>query len=183
MKRNLILISILVLLQSCTGNRQVFDPYGRVNIVNKKPVIIKRIEKQEPKQEIKYVEIKEEYHPQIQIRKEINLTPEEKKLYDEIYNPSKKVIITEINTDPSKIVLTPDGQKVLRLMKKYYNLIESYEIMEIKTKEAIAKIRIQGNKNIDSLKIIKEIHEVIKETKTRSYVLATARALRNRGIK
>ncbi len=183
MRKKIILISILVTLQSCTSLRSVFypeDPYGRGNYGR-------------PVKEVNYTNIKktktkstkeEIYRPEVNytnIKKGKKLTAEEQRLYDEIYNPKAKEEKNEYK--PSDVTITEDGKNVLRLMKRYYNLIESYDIMEMKTKEAVIKLKQAGNTNVDSLQVIKEIHEIIKETKTRSYVLATARVLRNRGLK
>ncbi|PID67405.1 MAG: hypothetical protein CR959_00390 [Fusobacteriales bacterium] len=187
MRKKIILFSILVTLQSCTSLRSIFypeDPYGRGNGKPVKEVNYTNIKTEKTKRTKSKTTKKEIYRPEVNytnIKKDKKLTAEEQRLYDEIYNPKVKEEKSEYK--PSYITITEDGKNVLRLMKRYYNLIESYDIMEMKTKEAVIKLKQAGNTNVNSLQVIKEIHEIIKETKTRSYVLATARVLRNRGIK
>ncbi len=172
MKRKIILISILIMLQSCTSFRNLFsnnsDPYGRV---------IQKIDKEKEKRELTKTEKK--VYKKVKVakteKKPLELTAEEKKLYDEIYNKTLE--------EDGKVILSRDGKEVLRLMKKVYNLIEPYDVMERKTVEAVTKIRKQKNPNEDSMVVIKEINQILKETRTRSYTLAVARVMRNRGVK
>ncbi len=178
MKRKIILISILIMLQSCASFRSLFsdnsDPYGRV---------IENIDEEKKKRKLTKTERKvyNEVKKAKTEKRKPKLNAKEQKLYDEIYNNSVKEDKEKDRNED--ITLSRDGKEVLRLMKKVYNLIESYDIMERKTIEAVTKIREQKNPDEDTMAVIKEIHQILKETKTRSYTLAVARVMRNRGVK
>ncbi len=205
MKRKIIFISVLIMLQSCTSLFHTEDPYGRTKInrnnnekiteikTNKektkveKPIEKKYTPKVNTKRKLSAEEQKlyDEIYNTKKEKKGLNLTPEEQKLYDEIYNQgsTKKANTTTGKFKKQKVTLSEDGKEVLRLMKKVYNLIESYDIMQKKTIEAVEKIREQKEPDEDPLVVIKEIHKILKETRTRSYTLAVARVMRNRGVK
>ncbi|WP_067139153.1 hypothetical protein [Oceanivirga salmonicida] len=179
MKRKIMFICILIMLQSCTAFRNIFssndDPYGRV---------IETIENKQTKRKLTTTEknLYKEVSKAKKEKRELVLTKEEQKLYDEIYNSNREETKHKKHTS-SKVTLSEDGKEVLRLMKKVYNLIEPYDVMQKKTIEAVEKIREQKNPDEDPLIVIKEIHKILKETRTRSFTLAVARVMRNRGIK
>lgn len=148
--------------------------------------VISTGEKKEIKEEdAKIVEKKE-------IKVEIPKIEEKKEIKVEIPKPIDVAVETKVETEKKmpkytreqyeNIVLSPSDVKILKLIKKHYETLESYEIMELKTKEIIYAVRQQKDPTASTTSILKEIHEVIKELKTKSFVLAVDRVAKNKGL-
>lgn len=131
--------------------------------------------------------------PKEEKKQEVEVKAEEKKQENKISETTtvkiekteneEKIIPKYTKSDYENIKLDANDEKVLRLIKRHYGMIEPHETMELKTKELIFKIRKEQEENITSTEVLALIHEMIKETKTRSFVLAVNRVERNRGLK
>ncbi|VWL84819.1 hypothetical protein [Oceanivirga miroungae] len=106
----------------------------------------------------------------------------EKKL-QEVVVESEKILPKYTREDYESIRLTSSDKKILNLIKKHYETLESYEIMELKTKELIYIIRKEQEPGISSTKVLQEIHEMIKELRTRSFIIAIDRVAKNRKLR
>lgn len=95
----------------------------------------------------------------------------------------EKILPKYTKEDYESIKLTSSDVKILNLIKKHYETLESYDILELKTKELIYIIRKEQDPNISSTKVLQEIHEMIKELKTRSFIIAINRVAKNRRLR
>lgn len=194
MKKIIYISTIIILATSCTALRNAtstYDPYeNRVvkyygketntvgtsiyeSIVEKAVDIVYDTKKNISNKANEVTEKKQE-----QVQKKVEQNTEQ--VVNKVEKNTEQIIKTEekeLNIKLEDIVFTQQEKTILELFKTEYNLVESKEDIIRKTKESILQISKKNNKKIKNLEFIKEVNEVLKTTKTKSYTLAVTRVI------